>query len=80
MSEKKKNPVYPVVKKNVQLFVTRPYYGLHSWGSANRAWAARSHVNYGLGYTKGYRTLVVGDPPPAHPQAVIEVAIYFCQT
>ena len=50
------------------LFITRPYYGLHSWASANRAWAARSHVKYGLGYTKGYRTLAVGDPPPAHPQ------------
>ena len=35
------------------LFITRPYYGLHSWGSANRAWNARSHVKYGLGYTKG---------------------------
>lgn len=46
------------------LFITRPYYGLHSWANANRAWAARSHVKYGLGYTRGYRTLVVGDPPP----------------
>jgi len=53
------------------LFITRPYYGLHSWGSANRAWNARSHVKYGLGYTKGYRTLVVGDPPPAHPQRYV---------
>jgi len=53
------------------LFITRPYYGLHSWANANRAWAARSHVKYGLGYTRGYRTLVVGDPPPAHPQRYV---------
>jgi len=26
------------------LFITRPYYGLHSWARANRAWAARSHI------------------------------------
>ena len=30
------------------LFITRPYYGLHSWYFANRAWAGRSHVQYGL--------------------------------
>jgi len=53
------------------LFITRPYYGLHSWENANRAWAARSHVKYGLGYTRGYRTLVVGDPPPAHPRRYV---------
>ncbi len=46
------------------LFINRPYYGLHSWANANRAWAARNHVKYGLGYTKGYHTLAVGDPPP----------------
>jgi len=50
------------------LFITRPYYGLHSDTTAAAAWAARSHVKYGFGYTKGYRTLVVGDPPPARPQ------------
>ena len=53
------------------LFITRPYCGLHSWASANRAWAARNHVKYGLGYTRGYRTLVVGDPPPSHPQRYV---------
>jgi len=53
------------------LFITRPFYGLHSWDNAHMAWAARSHVKYGLGYTKGYRTLVVGDPPPAHPQRYV---------
>ncbi len=45
------------------LFITRPYYGLHSWASANHAWAARSHLKYGLSYTKGYHTPWVGYPP-----------------
>jgi len=49
------------------VFITRPYGGLHSDAAAAGAWAARSHLKYGLGYTKGYRTLVVGDPPPAYP-------------
>ena len=34
------------------LFITRPYYGLHSWHFSSQVWAARSHVKYGLGYTK----------------------------
>jgi len=50
------------------LVITEPFCGLHSWDLADRAWAARSHVKYGLGYTKGLRTLVVGNPPPEHPQ------------
>jgi len=50
------------------LSITRPFCGLHSWYFANRAWAGRSHVKYGLGYTRGYHTSVVGDPPPANPQ------------
>jgi len=50
------------------LVITEPFCGLHSWDLADRAWAARSHVKYGLGYTKGLRTLVVGDPPPEHPE------------
>jgi hypothetical protein len=50
------------------LFITRPYCGLHDWHFAHLAWDARSHVKYGLGYTRGYRTPVVGDPPPANPQ------------
>ena len=53
------------------LFITRPYYGLHSWANANVAWAGRSHVKYGLDYTKGYCTLVVGNPPPEHPQRYV---------
>jgi len=50
------------------LVITEPFCGLHSWDLAGRAWAARSHVKYGLGYTKGLRTLVVGGPPPALPE------------
>jgi hypothetical protein len=52
--------------------ITQTFCGLHSWDLASRAWAARSHVKYGLGYTKGLRTLVVGDPPPAHPQYYVD--------
>jgi len=54
-----------------RLFITRPYYGLHSWENAHMAWAARSHVKYGLGYTRGYSTPAVGNPPPAHPQRYV---------
>jgi 4-amino-4-deoxy-L-arabinose transferase-like glycosyltransferase len=50
------------------LVITQPFCGLHSWDLADRAWAARSHLKYGLGYTKGLRTLVVGDPPPLIPE------------
>ena len=53
------------------LFITRPYYGLHDWHFAHQAWDARSHVKYGLGYTKGYRTPAVGDPPAANPQRYV---------
>ena len=53
------------------LFITRPFCGLHSWENAHMAWAARSHVNYGLGYTRGYSTPAVGEPPPAHPQRYV---------
>jgi len=50
------------------LVITEPFCGLHSWDLADRTWGARSHVKYGLGYTKGFRTLVVGDPPAVQPQ------------
>jgi hypothetical protein len=53
------------------LFITKSFCGLHSWNSAYRAWGARSHVKYGLAYTKGYCTLVVGDPPPAQPERYV---------
>ena len=64
--------------------IRRPITGLHSWALAERYWSARSHVKYGLGYTKGYHTYVVGDPPPEkptrwldHPQvASLHSAIY----
>ncbi len=48
--------------------VARPFYGLHSWAQASGAWAARSHVRYGLSYTKGVSTWAVGYPPKAAPQ------------
>ncbi len=59
-------PLLPPAYKG--LVMTQPFYGLHSWDLANRAWAARSHLKYGLGYTKGLRTLAVGDPPPLIPE------------
>ena len=49
------------------LFIKRPYCGLHGWHFSSQAWAARSHIKYGLGYTKGYPTLVVGDNPHSYP-------------
>lgn len=48
--------------------IGRPFYGLHSWAQASGAWAARSHVRYGLSYTKGVSTWAVGYPPKATPQ------------
>lgn len=47
--------------------ITRPFFGLHSWGQAHFAWVARSHVKYGLSYTKGYDTFAVGNPPVENP-------------
>jgi hypothetical protein len=52
--------------------IDRPFYGLHSWGQATGAWVARTHVKYGLGYTKGLSTWAVGDPPPAHPKRYVD--------
>lgn len=48
--------------------IMRPFSGLHGSHEADRAWAGRSHLKYGLGYTKGYATLVVGDAPAMLPQ------------
>ena len=48
--------------------ITRPFYGLHSWGLADGPWYARSHVRYGLGYTKGIKTQAMGNPPPEKPE------------
>ncbi len=52
--------------------ITRPFNGLHSWAQASGAWAARSHVKYGLGYTKGISTWAVGDPPIKNPQRYLD--------
>lgn len=52
--------------------ITRPFYGLHSWAEAHGAWLARTHVKYGLGYTKGLLTWAVGDPPAANPKHYLD--------
>ena len=52
--------------------INRPFYGLHSWAEASGAWAARSHIKYGLGYTKGMSTWAVGDPPTENPQRYLD--------
>ena len=52
--------------------ITRPFYGLHSWGRAHFAWLARSHVKYGLGYTKGFDTFAVGNPPAKNPDRYLD--------
>ncbi len=52
--------------------ITRPFYGLHSWGQASGAWVARSHVRYGLGYTKGMATWAVGNPPAENPTRYVD--------
>jgi 4-amino-4-deoxy-L-arabinose transferase-like glycosyltransferase len=44
---------------------------LRGSGGARAIWAARCHIKYALSYTKGYRTAVVGDPPPAFPQRCV---------
>jgi 4-amino-4-deoxy-L-arabinose transferase-like glycosyltransferase len=48
--------------------ITRPFSGLHSWAQASGTWAVRSHVKYGLGYTKGVSTWAVGMPPAENPE------------
>lgn len=47
--------------------ITRPFAGLHSWGESHAAWVARSHINYGLNYTKGFDTFALGNPPEVEP-------------
>ena len=47
--------------------IDRPFTGLHSWADAHSPWAARVHVKYGLGYTKGFSTRAVGYPPTQKP-------------
>jgi hypothetical protein len=58
----------------------RPFGGLHSWADASGAWAARSHINYGLSYTKGMTTWAVGNPPAQNPQRYMDhpqIAVLF---
>jgi 4-amino-4-deoxy-L-arabinose transferase-like glycosyltransferase len=50
----------------------RPFYGLHSWADASGAWAARSHVKYGLSYTKGASTWALGNPPVQNPKRYMD--------
>ncbi len=52
--------------------ITRPINGLHSWGEAHGAWCARVHVTYGLGYTGGFTTWAVGDPPQQPPRRYLD--------
>ncbi|MCK4628763.1 MAG: glycosyltransferase family 39 protein [Sedimentisphaerales bacterium] len=49
-----------------------PFYGLHSWARATGSWSARSHAHYGLGYTKGFTTWAVGDPPTENPKRYVD--------
>ncbi len=52
--------------------IDRPFYGLHSWADASGAWAARTHVTYGLSYTKGMSTWAVGNPPAQNPKRYMD--------
>jgi hypothetical protein len=53
------------------VYLTRPFCCLHNRDLVDRAWPARNHLKYGLGYTRGLGTLVVGDPPPLLPKYYI---------
>jgi 4-amino-4-deoxy-L-arabinose transferase-like glycosyltransferase len=52
--------------------IGRPFSGLHSWGEAHNAWVAKSHVKYGLGYTRGFDTFAVGVPPAEEPARYLD--------
>ena len=52
--------------------ISRPFYGLHSWAKAHGAWFGRTTAKFGFGYTKGFSTWVVGDPPPATPRRYLD--------
>jgi hypothetical protein len=52
--------------------ITRPFYGLHSWAEAHGPWKARVHLRYGLGYTKGFMTNAVGNPPTENPTRYLD--------
>lgn len=57
--------------------IKKPLTELHSWGRAHDAWVARSHVKYGLTYTKGFDTFAVGYPPPEKPTRYLDHPILF---
>ena len=52
--------------------ITRPFYGLHSWAEAHGPWHARTHLKYGLGYTHGWLTKAVGNPPTENPSRYLD--------
>ena len=52
--------------------IDRPMYGLHSWAEAHGYWLARVQVNYGLRYTGGFMTWVVGAPPTLNPKQYLD--------
>ncbi|MFZ0034695.1 MAG: hypothetical protein WAK60_06890 [Sedimentisphaerales bacterium] len=52
--------------------ITRPFYGLHSWAEAHGPWLARVHLTYGFGYTKGFMTHAVGNPPSKNPSRYLD--------
>lgn len=60
--------------------ITKPFTELHSWGHAHDAWVARSHVKYGLSYTKGFDTFAVGYPPPEKPNRYLDHPVLFTLT
>jgi 4-amino-4-deoxy-L-arabinose transferase-like glycosyltransferase len=57
--------------------VDRSFYGLHSVDQAHNAWLARSHVTYGLGYTKGFPTFAVGSPPAEVAQRYLDHPVLY---
>jgi len=57
--------------------ITEPFIEMHSWGRAHDAWVARSHVVYGLGYTKGFDTFAVGNPPEKKPTRYLDHPVLF---
>ena len=52
--------------------INRPFFGLHSWARACGAWEVRTHLRYGLGYTKGVATWAVGENPPEKPKRYLD--------
>lgn len=52
--------------------IDRPFNGLHSWGQATGACVARTHLRFGLGYTKGIATWAVGDTAPENPKRYVD--------